>query len=195
MLGTDCIEKILDSKISKNQVVLVLWKLRKIIYSSRDKNRWWSSQVYSRKCLQSNWDNCHSRDSANAIRSGQRFLPPDCVISKFPGNILCEMSGSPSNKNTASESFVFQVRLFHFIGSFEFYFSWMLCFFMFLFGCWPCCFIPFCLKSLKGTLSHFLEFNNCLILLYDVSVNPLELMNPRNQTLIGPINPIQDRLS
>ena len=34
-----------------------------------------------------------------------------------------------------------------------FYFSWMLCFFMFLFGCWPCCAIPFCIGSLKGTLS------------------------------------------
>ena len=173
--------KMLDSE---NQVILIHYGDNNSILP-RDKNRRWSSQVYSRKCLQSNWDNCHSRDSANAIRSGQRFLPPDCVISKFPGNILCEMSRSSSNKNTASESFVFQVRLFHFIRSFEFYFSWMLCFFMFLFGCWPCCFIPFCLKSLKGTLSHFLEFNNCLILLYDVSVNPLELMNPRNQTLIG----------
>jgi len=110
MLEANC-----SPKISKNQVVLVLWKPRKIIFSSRDKNRRWSSQVYSRKCLQSNWNHCHSRDSANAIWFSARFLSSDGFISKFSGNILYKMSRSPSNKNIESKSFVFQldVMLFY----------------------------------------------------------------------------------
>ena len=99
-----------NTRILKNQVVLELGNPRKIIFSSRDKNRWWSSQVYSRKCLQSNWNHCHSRDSAYTIWFSTRFLSSNGSISKFSGNILYKMSRSPSNKNIESESFVFQVR-------------------------------------------------------------------------------------
>ena len=51
--------------------------------------------------------------------------------------------------HSSFRSDIFKVYSNHLI----YYFSWMLCFFMFLFGCWPCCAIPFCIGSLKGTLS------------------------------------------
>jgi len=41
-------------------------------------------------------------------------------------------------------------------------FSWMLCFFMFLFGCWPCCAIPFCIGSLKD-IDHYCSNCNAYI--------------------------------
>lgn len=74
---------------------------------------------------------------------------------QFPQEIYCyRCSGVHVTKTFYSQTSHFRFSIidilkFITLNTFNLL-SWMLCFFMFLFGCWPCCFIPFCFSCFKG---------------------------------------------
>ncbi|TKS69059.1 Lipopolysaccharide-induced tumor necrosis factor-alpha factor -like protein [Collichthys lucidus] len=44
--------------------------------------------------------------------------------------------------------------------------TWLICFFLGLFMCWPCCFIPFCVKSCKD-VEHICPSCNNVLYIYN----------------------------